>query len=176
MKVAITDSHDRPLPTGEIGEICSRQLGQLVGYLDKARTPDVLRDGWVHTGDIGYLDSEGFLYIVDRKREMVVSGGFNVFPRQVEDALLAHPAVAQAAVIGVPHPKWGEAVHAVVVLRDGATASAEGLIAGVKLTLGSVSAPKTIDFAAALPVNPSGKVDKRALRAPFWSGRDRQVS
>jgi acyl-CoA synthetase (AMP-forming)/AMP-acid ligase II len=176
VKVAITDSDDRPLPAGQIGEICSRQLGQLLGYLDKARTPEVLRDGWVHTGDIGYLDSDGFLYIVDRKREMVVSGGFNVFPRQVEDALLGDPAVAQAAVIGVPHPKWGEAVHAVVVLRNGATATAEGLIAAVKERLGSVSAPKTIDFADALPVNPSGKVDKRALRAPFWSGRDRQVS
>jgi acyl-CoA synthetase (AMP-forming)/AMP-acid ligase II len=176
VKVAVTDEHDQPLPVGEIGEICSRQLGQLLGYLDKARTHEVLRDGWVHTGDIGYLDSDGFLYIVDRKREMVVSGGFNVFPRQVEDALLADPVVAQAAVIGVPHPKWGEAVHAVVVVRDGATATAEGLIAGVKQKLGSVSAPKTIDFAATLPVNPSGKVDKRALRAPFWSGRDREVS
>jgi acyl-CoA synthetase (AMP-forming)/AMP-acid ligase II len=176
VKVAVTDEHDQPLPAGETGEICSRQLGQLLGYLDKARTPEVLRDGWVHTGDIGYLDSDGFLYIVDRKREMVVSGGFNVFPRQVEDALLADPAVAQAAVIGVPHPKWGEAVHAVVVLRDGAAATAEGLIAGVKQKLGSVSAPKTIEFAAALPANPSGKVDKRALRAPFWSGRDREVS
>jgi acyl-CoA synthetase (AMP-forming)/AMP-acid ligase II len=176
VKVAITDSHDRPLPTGEIGEICSRQPGQLLGYLDKARTPEVLRDGWVHTGDIGYLDSDGFLYIVDRKREMVVSGGFNVFPRQVEDVLLAHPAVAQAAVIGVPHPKWGEAVHAVVVPRDGAAASAAELIAAVKERLGSVCAPKTVAFTDALPVNPSGKVDKRALRAPFWSGRDRQVS
>jgi acyl-CoA synthetase (AMP-forming)/AMP-acid ligase II len=176
VKVAITDEFDRPLPAGEIGEICSRQLGQLLGYLDKARTPEVLRDGWVHTGDIGYLDADGFLYIVDRKREMVVSGGFNVFPRQVEDALLADPAVAQAAVIGVPHPKWGEAVHAVVVLRDGSAATAEGLIAGVKQKLGSVSAPKTIEFTDALPVNPSGKVDKKALRAPFWSGRDRQVS
>jgi acyl-CoA synthetase (AMP-forming)/AMP-acid ligase II len=176
VQVAITDSRDQPLPAGEIGEICSRQPGQLLGYLDKARTPEVLRDGWVHTGDIGYLDADGFLYIVDRKREMVVSGGFNVFPRQVEDALLADPAVAQAAVIGVPHPKWGEAVHAVVVLRDGAAATAAGLIAGVKQKLGSVSAPKTIDFTDALPVNPSGKVDKRALRAPFWSGRDRQVS
>ena len=175
VKIAITDSHDRPLPIGEIGEICSRQLGQLLGYLDKARTPEVLRDGWVHTGDIGYLDSDGFLYVVDRKREMIVSGGFNVFPRQVEDVLAGHPAVAQAAVIGVPHPKWGEAVHAVVVLRHGAAASADQLIAAVKEQLGSVCAPKTVAFTGALPVNPSGKVDKRALRAPFWSGRDRQV-
>jgi acyl-CoA synthetase (AMP-forming)/AMP-acid ligase II len=177
VKVSIQDEHDRPLPVGETGEICSKQLGQMLGYVDAARTIEALRDGWVHTGDVGYLDGDGFLYIVDRKRDMVVSGGFNVFPRQVEDALLADPAVAQAAVIGIPHPKWGEAVHAVVVLRDGAsTATAEGLIAGVKQKLGSVSAPKTIDFVAGLPVNPSGKVDKKALRAPYWSGRDRQVS
>jgi len=175
VKVSIRDERDRPLPAGSIGEICSRQLGQMLGYLDTARTAEALRDGWVHTGDVGYLDEDGFLYIVDRKRDMVVSGGFNVFPRQVEDVLLRHPAVAQAAVIGVPHPKWGEAVHAVVVLRAGAAASADELIAAVKAELGSVPAPKTVGFAGTLPANPAGKVDKKALRAPFWSGRDRQV-
>ena len=107
---------------------------------------------------------------------MVVSGGFNVFPRQVEDVLLGHVAVAQAAVIGVPHPKWGEAVHAVVVLRPGAQASADELIAAVKQELGSVSAPKTIAFAGELPVNPAGKLDKKALRVPFWAHQERQVS
>ena len=176
VQVSIQDSHDRPLPVGEIGEICSRQLGQMLGYVDAARTAEALRDGWVHTGDVGYIDEHGFLYIVDRKRDMVVSGGFNVFPRQVEDVLLSHPAVAQAAVIGVPHPKWGEAVHAAVVLRPGAEASADELIAAVKQELGSVSAPKTIAFAGELPVNPAGKVDKKALRAPFWANRERQVS
>jgi len=176
VKVTIQDEHDRPLPTGEIGEICSRQLGQMLGYVDAARNSEALREGWVHTGDVGYLDEDGFLYLVDRKRDMVVSGGFNVFPRQVEDALLTHPAVAQAAVIGVPHPKWGEAVHAVVVLRDGAHADADELTAVVRQELGSVSAPKTLEFVDSLPVNPAGKLDKKALRAPFWSGRDRQVS
>jgi acyl-CoA synthetase (AMP-forming)/AMP-acid ligase II len=175
VKVGIADEQDRPLPTGQVGEICSRQLGQMLGYLDATRTPEALRDGWVHTGDVGYLDQDGFLYIVDRKRDMVVSGGFNVFPRQVEDVLLRHPAVAQAAVIGVPHPKWGEAVHAVVVLRTGAAASDDELIAAVKAELGSIPAPKTVAFAGTLPANPAGKVDKKALRAPFWSGRDRQV-
>jgi acyl-CoA synthetase (AMP-forming)/AMP-acid ligase II len=176
VKVSIQDEHDRPLPVGQTGEICSKQPGQMLGYVDAARTSEALRDGWVHTGDVGYLDHDGFLYIVDRKRDMVVSGGFNVFPRQVEDALLTDPAVAQAAVIGVPHPKWGEAVHAVVVLREGARATAEELIAVVKEKLGSVSAPKTIEFLPELPVNPAGKVDKKALRVPYWSGRDRQVS
>jgi acyl-CoA synthetase (AMP-forming)/AMP-acid ligase II len=176
VKVSIQDSGDRPLPEGEIGEICSSQLGQMLGYIDTARTAEALRDGWVHTGDVGYLDEDSFLYIVDRKRDMVVSGGFNVFPRQVEDVLLGHPAVAQAAVIGVPHPKWGEAVHAVVVLRPGAQVSTDELIAAVKKKLGSVSAPKTIAFTGELPVNPAGKLDKKALRVPFWAGRERQVS
>ena len=176
VKVSIQDEHDRPLPVGETGEICSRQLGQMLGYVDTARTAEALRDGWVHTGDVGYLDEHGFLYIVDRKRDMVVSGGFNVFPRQVEDVLLGHPAVAQAAVIGVPHPRWGEAVHAVVVLQPGAEASSDELIAAVKQELGSVSAPKTIAFAGELPVNPAGKLDKKALRGPFWAHRERQIS
>jgi len=175
VKVTIQDGTDTPLPVGEIGEICSKQLGQMVSYVDTARNAETLRDGWVHTGDIGYLDQHGFLYIVDRKRDMVVSGGFNVFPRQVEDVLLGHRAVAQAAVIGVPHPKWGEAVHAVVVLRAGAETSEQDLMAAVKRELGGVSAPKTIEFVDQLPINPAGKLDKKALRAPFWSGRDRQV-
>jgi len=175
VRVSIQDENDGPLPVGAVGEICSKQLGQMLSYVDTARNAEALRDGWVHTGDVGYLDEHGFLYIVDRKRDMVVSGGFNVFPRQVEDVLLGHPAVAQAAVIGVPHPKWGEAVHAVVVLRAGAEASEQDLIAKVKKGLGSVAAPKTIAFVAELPVNPSGKLDKKALRAPFWSGRGRQV-
>jgi acyl-CoA synthetase (AMP-forming)/AMP-acid ligase II len=175
VKVTIQDERDKPVPVGEIGEICSKQLGQMLSYVNASRNDEALRDGWVHTGDVGYLDDFGFLYIVDRKRDMVVSGGFNVFPRQVEDVLTRHPAVAQAAVIGVPHPKWGEAVHAVLVLRAGTEAGTEELAAAVKHELGSVSAPKTVSFVDELPVNPAGKVDKKALRAPFWSGYDRQV-
>jgi acyl-CoA synthetase (AMP-forming)/AMP-acid ligase II len=176
VKVSIQDEHDQPLPTGEVGEICSMQLGQMLSYVDADRNAEALRGGWVHTGDIGYLDEHRFLYIVDRKRDMVVSGGFNVFPRQVEDVLLGHPAVLQAAVIGIPHPRWGEAVHAIVVVKPGSRVTDRELIDVVKSELGLVPAPKTLEFVVDLPVNPAGKVDKRALRAPFWAGRDRQVS
>ncbi|WP_273735349.1 acyl-CoA synthetase [Mycolicibacterium septicum] len=177
VQVSIQDEHDNELPVGEIGEICSRQLGQMLGYLDPRRDSETLRAGWVHTGDIGRLDEDGYLYLVDRKKDMVVSGGFNVFPRQVEDVLSTHPTVAQAAVIGIPHEKWGEAVLAVVVTRAGEyTDALEGeLIGHVKAALGSVAAPKQIVFTEALPLNPAGKVDKKIIRKPYWEHRTRQV-
>jgi acyl-CoA synthetase (AMP-forming)/AMP-acid ligase II len=173
VKVSICDDQDNQLPIGQIGEICSHQLGQMLGYVDSSRNAETIRNGWVHTGDIGYLDSDGFLYLVDRKKDMIVSGGFNVFPRQVEDVLLSHPAVAQAAVVGRPHPKWGEAVHAFVVLK--AEVPTEELVTLVKTQLGGVAAPKSVDVRDELPLNPAGKVDKKALRGPFWAGRTRQV-
>lgn len=176
VQVTIQDDDDRVLPIGEAGEVTTRQLGQMLTYVDAARNREALRDGWVHTGDIGRLDEEGFLYIIDRKKDLVVSGGFNVFPRQVEDVLATHPAIAQSAVIGIPHEKWGEAVHAFVVFKAGAQAPEQELIDHVKAALGSIPAPKTIDVIDALPVNPAGKVDKKSLREPFWAGRARQVS
>jgi acyl-CoA synthetase (AMP-forming)/AMP-acid ligase II len=175
VEVSVQDDQDQALSTGQVGEICSRQLGQMLGYVDGERDVEALRDGWVHTGDIGRLDDDGFLYLVDRKKDMVVSGGFNVFPRQVEDVLATHPAVALSAVVGIPHDKWGEAVHAFVVLREGTTATHEELIHHVRSTLGAVAAPKSVDVRATLPTNPAGKLDKKALRAPFWAGRTRQV-
>lgn len=175
VEVSIQDEDDTPLPIGEVGEICSRQLGQMLGYVDASRNAEALRGGWVHTGDIGKLDEDGFLYVVDRKKDLVVSGGFNVFPRQVEDVLASHPAVAQCAVIGVPHEKWGEAVHAFVVTKAGSSVAVEEIQAHVKAELGSIPSPKTVDFLEELPVNPAGKVDKKTLRVPFWQGRDRQV-
>ena len=177
-QVSIQDDHDNPVPIGAVGEICSRQLGQMLGYLDPQRNAETVRDGWVHTGDIGRIDEEGYLYLVDRKKDMVVSGGFNVFPRQVEDVLCTHPTVAQAAVIGVPHEKWGETVLAMVVTRPGELTDSRlerELIAHVKSSLGSVPAPKQILFTEALPLNPAGKVDKKALRKPYWQNQDRQV-
>lgn len=175
VQVSIQDENDRPVPVGEVGEICSKQLGQMLGYLDSARNSEALRDGWVHTGDIGKLDEYGFLYIVDRKKDMVVSGGFNVFPRQVEDVLSEHSAVAQSAVFGIPHEKWGEAVHAVVVAKPGASVTETELIEHVKARLGSVPAPKSVEFADSVPVNPAGKVDKKSLRAAHWHDRERQI-
>ncbi|WP_059022433.1 AMP-binding protein [Mycobacterium sp. M26] len=178
VQISIQDDDDRHVAAGSAGEICTRQLGQMLGYLDPARNAETVRGGWVHTGDVGYLDEAGFLFIVDRKKDMVVSGGFNVFPRQVEDALSSHPAVAQSAVIGVPHPKWGEAVLAVVVAKSGEITgpSLESeLIDHVKRALGSVPAPKNVLFTDELPLNPAGKVDKKAIRKPYWQDRSRQI-
>ncbi|MPZ83631.1 MAG: AMP-binding protein [Actinophytocola sp.] len=173
--VSIQDDEDNVLPTGEIGEICARQEGQMISYVDESRNAEAMRDGWVHSGDIGYFDDAGYVYIVDRKKDMIVTGGFNVFPRQVEDVLLEHPAVAQCAVIGVPHEKWGEAVTAFVVTKADMTATPDELVALVKERKGSVWAPKTVELVTGLPVNAAGKVDKKTLRAPYWAGRKRQV-
>jgi acyl-CoA synthetase (AMP-forming)/AMP-acid ligase II len=173
--VEIRDEHGQPAPTGESGEVCTKQFGQMNSYLDASRNDEVLRDGWIHTGDVARLDEDGFLYIVDRKRDMIVSGGFNVFPRQVEDVLTTHSAVAQAAVIGVPHEKWGESVLAVIVTRPGVAVGEKELIDHVKVELGSVCAPKSVVFVDEVPLNATGKVDKKSLREPYWQGQSRQV-
>lgn len=175
VRVSIRDEGGCEVPAGESGEVCTKQLGQMQSYLDATRNAEVLRDGWVHTGDVARIDDEGFLYIVDRKRDMIVTGGFNVFPRQVEDALAIHPAVAQSAVIGAPHDKWGESVVAIVEMRPGSVTSEQELIDHVKAELGSVSAPKSVVFVDEIPLNPNGKVDKKRLREPYWQGRARQV-
>jgi fatty-acyl-CoA synthase len=130
----------------------------------------------MHTGDVGRFDPDGFLYIVDRKKDMIISGGFNVFPREVEDVIAAHPGVAQVAVIGVPDETWGEAVKAVVVPRPGESIDADELIALVKEVKGSVQAPKSVDIVEAIPVSPLGKPDKKALREQYWKGRNRGVN
>jgi acyl-CoA synthetase (AMP-forming)/AMP-acid ligase II len=173
--VCIQDDDDNVLPLGQTGEICARSAGQMDGYVHSERNTEAMRGGWVHSGDIGYIDFDGYIYIVDRKKDMIVTGGLNVFPRQVEDLLMEHPAVAQCAVIGVPHDKWGEAVAAFVISKPGHDVTAEELMSLVKEHKGSVWAPKTVDFVRELPLNASGKVDKKALRAPYWVGRSRQV-
>lgn len=173
--LSVQDEDDNILAAGEVGEICSRQAGQMVGYVDSTRDHETIRDGWVHTGDIGYIDEDGYVFIVDRKKDMVVTGGFNVFPRQIEDVLLQHPGVGQCAVIGVPDEKWGEAVKAMVVAARDIDVSGDELITLVKERKGSVWAPKTVEFIDSLPMTANGKIDKKTLKEPFWAGRDRLV-
>ena len=176
VRVALLDDEGKPVPRGEPGEICVRGPLVMKGYWNKPeQTAEALAGGWLHTGDIAREDEHGFYTIVDRKKDMIVSGGFNVFPREVEDVLATHPAVAAAAVIGVPDPKWGEAVKAVVVLRPGMSVPAEELMALVKERKGSHHAPKSVDFVDALPLTPVGKPDKKALRARYWADATRQV-
>lgn len=129
----------------------------------------------MHTGDAGYLDSEGYIYISDRIKDMIVSGGENIYPREVENALFEHPAVADCAVIGVPDERWGETVKAVVVARPGQSPSEEELIGWCRQRLGGFKVPRSVDFAEELPRNPSGKVLKKDLRTPYWKGKNRQV-
>jgi acyl-CoA synthetase (AMP-forming)/AMP-acid ligase II len=175
-EIRIVDGEDVPLPAGAIGEIAVRGPQLMRGYWNLPEaSAEALRGGWMHTGDAGVLDAEGYLFVQDRTKDMIVSGGENVYPREVEDVLYAHPAVAEAAVIGVPDAKWGEAVKAVVVLKAGASVAAEELVRFCEGKLAGYKRPRSVDFAAALPRNPSGKVLKRELREPYWRGHDRRV-
>jgi len=170
------DADDRPVGPGELGEIVARGPQLMRGYWKQPEdTAEALRGGWMHTGDAGQLDDEGYLYVRDRVKDMIVSGGENVYPREVEDVLFHHPAVADAAVIGVPDERWGETVRAVVVLRPGAQVSAESLMDFCRGRIADYKRPREVAFLDALPRNPSGKVLKRELREAAWSGRNRRV-
>ena len=164
--VSIRDDANEEVPVGEVGELCVRGSSAMISYWKRPDlTEETLAGGWLHTGDVGRQDAEGYLYIVDRKKDMIISGGFNVFPREVEDALTAHPAIAAAAVYGIPDEKWGEQVTAAVVLKPGATADERTLIEHVKQLKGPVQAPKVVHLVDSLPQTAVGKIDKRALRA-----------
>jgi fatty-acyl-CoA synthase len=177
LQVRLLDDDGHEVADGEVGEICCRGPLVMAGYWNKPQeTAKALRHGWLYTGDLARRDADGFLYIVDRSKDMIITGGFNVFPREIEDVLTRHPAVAAAAVIGVPDDKWGEAVKAVVVLKSGESASAEALIAMVRDAKGAVHAPKSVDFADSLPVTGLGKPDKKALRATYWGATTRAVN
>lgn len=174
LRTALLGEDGNPVPQGEPGEICVAGPLLSAGYwqLPEA-TAETFRDGWMHTGDVAREDEDGLWYIVDRTKDMIVTGGFNVFPREVEDVIAEHPAIAQVGVIGTPHEKFGEAVTAVVVLRDGheLTDAVVGEIqAAVKERKGSVQAPKDVIAVDALPLTALGKPDKKALRARFWTG------
>jgi len=176
-QIRLLDESGRQVAPGEVGEICVRSQLVMHGYWNKpAETAQAFRHDWLYTGDLARCDADGFLYIVDRSKDMIITGGFNVYPREIEDVLGQHPAVAVSAVIGVPDPKWGEAVHAVVALRSGMQVSAEELIQLVRLHKGAVQAPKSIEFVDSLPMTNIGKLDKKAIRARFSTNRGSVVS
>jgi acyl-CoA synthetase (AMP-forming)/AMP-acid ligase II len=174
--LAIMDDDGQQLPTGASGEICVRGDIVMKGYYKQPdKTAETIIDGWLHTGDIGNLDAEGFLHITDRKKDMIISGGFNVYPSEVEQVIWSHPSVLDCAVIGGPDDKWGESVIAVVELKPGASVDGHELITLCKERLGSVKAPKQIDFVVTLPRSPVGKVLKKDLRALYWQNSDRKI-
>jgi fatty-acyl-CoA synthase len=174
--VRILDEEDQEVAAGEAGEICVRGSHVMSEYWKRPeQTEETLKNGWLHTGDIARADERGYMFILDRKKDMIVSGGFNIFPREVEDVLSQHANVAMVAVVGVPDDKWGEAVTAIVVPREGTQPSAEELIDLVKSRKGSAHAPKHVKFVTELPMTGVGKVDKKVLKAGFWAGRDRMV-
>ena len=176
VRIELFDEAGRPVAEGCAGEICIQGPSVMRGYFKQpALTAETIVDGWLHTGDMAVRDAEGFLTIVDRKKDMIVSGGFNVFPREIEDVLATHPAVSIAAVIGVPDEKWGEAVKAVVVPRPGETIDVEALKGLVKERKGPIYAPKSVDVVEALPLTAVGKPDKKVLRARYWGGSGRGV-
>ncbi|MGF6602399.1 acyl-CoA synthetase (AMP-forming)/AMP-acid ligase II [Paraburkholderia sp. GAS448] len=172
VEIRIVDPQGAVLPAGSIGEVTCRSAQVSAGYwkLPEA-TAESLRDGWFHTGDVGRIDTDGYLYICDRLKDMIVSGGENIYPAEVEAVLSAHPAVQDVAVIGVPDQRWGESPKAIVVLRANASVSSEGLIEFVRACLAHYKAPKSVEFVASLPRNASGKVLKRELRKAYSTGK-----
>jgi acyl-CoA synthetase (AMP-forming)/AMP-acid ligase II len=176
-EVRVADEHGSELPRGEVGEVLVRGANVMRGYWNAPeQTQAALRDGWLRTGDAAYMDEDGFIFIVDRYKDMIKSGGENVFSAEVENALGSHPAVATSAVIAVPSDAWGESVHAVVVTKPGLTVSAESLIAHCRQSIASYKCPRSVEFRASLPLSGAGKVLKTALREPFWKGRREHVA
>lgn len=178
VEIAILDPEGKPLPPREVGEIATRSGSNMVGYwnLPDATKKTVGADGWLRTGDAGYMDEDGYLYIHDRIKDMIISGGENVYPAEVESALSFHPDIAEVAVVGVPDETWGEAVKAIVVLKPGKEASATDIMRFARERIAGYKSPKSIDFIPALPRNGSGKILRRELRDPYWVGKDRQVN
>ena len=176
--IAIMDDGDKIVPPRTVGEICARGPNIMLGYRNlKEQTERALRGGWLHTGDGGFVDEDGFLFIVDRVKDMIVSGGENVYSAEVESAIYDHPGVAQCAVIGIPSEKWGEQVHAIVVPKAGVPLTADAVIAHCRQRIAGFKCPRSVSFRAeALPLSGAGKILKTELRKPFWEGRDRNVN
>jgi acyl-CoA synthetase (AMP-forming)/AMP-acid ligase II len=178
VEIKVVDRQGNVLPAHNIGEILTRSEANMIGYWrqPEASAQILDADGWLHTGDAGYLDEDGYLYISDRLKDVIISGAENIYPAEIEDAVHAHPAVADVAVIGVPDEKWGEAVKAIVVLHPGASLDAESLIAFTRTRIAAFKAPKSVDFTQTLPRNAAGKILRRELREPYWRGYERRVN
>jgi len=175
-EVRVVDPGGTQVPSGTVGEIIVRGGHVMRGYWNKPQeTEAAVRDGWMHTGDGGYLDEHGYLYVMDRLKDMIVTGGENVYSAEVENAIARHPAIAQCAVIGVPDPDWGERVHAVVVLHPGTTLTPQELCEHVKTLIAGYKAPRSVEIVGALPVSGTGKILKRELRDKYWAGQERRV-
>jgi long-chain acyl-CoA synthetase len=178
VELSIQDADGQSVPPGETGEVCARAGNFMREYWNKPEaTADAFRGGWYHTGDAGYLDANGYLFLVDRVKDMIVTGGENVYSVEVENAIASHPDVVQCAVIGIPSEQWGEAVHAIVVVREGATVTDVEIIAHTREWIAGFKIPKSVEVRTEpLPLSGAMKVLKRELRAPYWEGRERSVN
>ena len=178
VEVRIIDEAGRPLAANEVGEIATRSVWNMAGYynMPEATAKTIDSEGWLRTGDAGYMDEDGYVYIHDRVKDMIISGGENIYPAEVESAIYGHPDVADVAVIGVPDEKWGEAVKAMVVAKPGASPDPQDIIAFARTRIAGFKTPKSVDFIEALPRNASGKILRRELREPFWAGKTRRVN
>lgn len=174
----VVDDQGNPVPTDGTtpGQIVVRSEGNMLGYFRRPDlTAETIRDGWMYTGDVATWDDERYVFIVDRAKDMIISGGENIYSAQVEDAIGRHPAVLEVAVIGVPDDEWGESVKAFVVLKEGMAADATEIIDTAKRTLASYQKPRSVEFVDALPKAPTGKILKRVLREPYWADAERNV-
>jgi len=178
VEIRILGPDGRSVPTGEVGEVVTRSSNNMIGYwnLPEATAKTMTADGWIHTGDAGYLDEDGYLFIHDRMKDMIISGGENVYPAEVESAIFGHPAVQEVAVIGIPDQKWGETVKAVVVPKPGMSVEEADIIAWARERIAAFKAPRSVDVIEALPRNASGKILRKDLRAPYWEGYERMVN
>jgi long-chain acyl-CoA synthetase len=176
-EVMIVDENSKEVPRGQVGEIVARSDRNMKGYWKMPEeTAETIKNGWLHTGDLGRMDDDGYLFIVDRKKDMIISGGENIYSQEVEDILHSHPAVLYAAVVGVPDEKWGETVKAIIVLRRGMKASEAEIIDFCKENLAGYKKPKSIEFRESLPMTGSGKIQKNLLREPYWKGYEKKVN
>ena len=178
MEVRIVDANDDEAPLGEIGEITARGPHVMAGYSHKPEeTAVALRGGWMHTGDMGYMDEDGFIFIVDRLKDMIISGGENVYSTEVEHAIYQHTAVADCAVIGIPHKKWGESIHAIVVPKSGCEITEEEIMNHCRQLIAGYKCPRSVEIRIdPMPMSGAGKILKKELRTPFWAEQTRGIN